>query len=75
MTLYQTMLHRISSTPLQKMYELVEELRGDDISTATKHTKIGLTRMRTKLSQISKLCKEARKELLEMRDDGKIRST
>lgn len=71
---HPTKLHRIDSASLREIYQIVEELKSDDVTTAAKRTKIGMTRMRVKLSQINKLCKDARKELLEMRD-GEIRRT
>lgn len=61
-------LKRIDCPPLHSIYELVDKIRGDELQTAERKTKVGFTRMRTKLSEVAKLCKEARKELLEMRD-------
>lgn len=66
-------VQRVESSSLKKLYVVVEELRSEELTTAEKQTKAGLTRMRVKLSAITKLCKSARKELLEMRD-GKIGS-
>lgn len=61
-------LKRIDSPALQELYKDVDALKSEDITTAKKNTKAGLTRMRVLLSSVSKLCKEVRKELLEMRD-------
>jgi len=65
-------LHRIESAALREIYQIVKEIDSEDISTANRRVKVGLTRIRVKLAQVSKLCKEARKDLLEMRN-GEIR--
>lgn len=64
-------LKRIDCAPLREIYELVDKIRGDELQTAEKKTKVGFTRMRVNLAKLSKACKEARKQLLEMRDGGK----
>jgi hypothetical protein len=71
---HPTKLHRIDSAALRELYQIVDEIKSEDVATAEKRVKIGLTRMRVKLSQVGKLCRDARKDLLEMRD-GKIRRT
>ena len=70
-----TKLYQIDSAALRELYQIVKEIKAEDITTAEKCHKVGLTRLRVKLSQVGKLSKEARKDLLEMRDDGKIRRT
>jgi hypothetical protein len=65
-------LERLDCPALHEIYELVDKIRGDELQTAERKIKVGFTRIRTKLSKVSKLCKEARKQLLEMRD-GKDR--
>ncbi len=72
--IHPTKLHRIDSAALRELYQLVEEINSEDVSTAVGRTKAGLTRIRVKLAQAGKLCKDARKDLLEMRD-GQIRRT
>jgi len=75
MTLDRTFqLARIDSAALREIYTIVDQIRSEDISTANRHTKAGLTRMRGLLSTLSKRCKTAREELLEMRN-GQIRHT
>ncbi len=71
---HPTSLHRIDSASLREIYQIVDELKSEDLTTAIKRTKIGMTRMRVKLLQIGKLCTDARSELQEMRD-GEIRRT
>lgn len=61
-------LERLDIEPLKKLYDLVEEIKSDEIVAANKGHKTAYTRMRTKLSEVSKLCKDARKEILEARD-------
>lgn len=63
-------LKRLDCPALHEIYETIDRIRGDELQTAHKGTKIGYTRMRTKLSKIAKLCKEVRKDLLRMRDGG-----
>lgn len=70
-----TKLHRIDSAALRELYQVVKEIKSEDITTAGKRVKVGLTRMRVKLAEAGKLCKSARKDLLEMRDHGEIRRT
>lgn len=70
-----TKLHRIDSAALRELYQIVEEIKGEDLTTAAGRAKAGLTRMRVKLAEAGKLCKSARKDLLEMRDHGKILRT
>jgi hypothetical protein len=45
------------------MLDVVENARADALQLATKKTKAAKTRLRVKLSEIAKLCKQARKEL------------
>jgi len=64
---------RLDCAALKEIYALVDLIRSDEVQTAERRIKVGYTRMRTKLATLSKLCKAARQELLEMRD-GKVRS-
>ena len=64
-------VQRLNCPALHRLYELVEQARGDELSAANRGTKIALTRLRGKLAQIAKLCKTVRKELLTMRDGKK----
>lgn len=66
-------LKRLDIAELHTLYLEVDELRSDELVVAEKGTKICLTRMRKHLSIISKLCTKVRKELLEIRENGKIR--
>lgn len=65
---------RLECVPLQELYELVDTARCDEIMAADRQKnqkpgeKVAMTRLRVKLSRISKLCKQARKEILVMRD-------
>ena len=65
---------RLECVPLQELYELVDAARCDEIMAADRRAnqkpgeKVAMTRLRVKLSRISKLCKQARKEILVMRD-------
>lgn len=68
-----TPLKRLDCPPLKEIYELIDRVRGDELKTAERGTAAGLTRMRVNLSKISKLCKEARKQLLEMRNGKRKR--
>jgi len=61
-------LDQIDCDALHEIYELVDKIKGDELQTAAKGTKVGLTRMRVNLAKVSKLCKAVRKQLLEMRD-------
>ena len=54
---------KTDSKSLKKIGELVDTIIGDD-EAAAKGTKAALRRMRVGLSELSKLCKEARKEIL-----------
>jgi ribosomal protein S27AE len=68
---------RLECVPLQELYELVDTARCDEIMAADRQKnqkpgeKVAMTRLRVKLSRISKLCKQARKEILVMRDGDK----
>ena len=66
-------LKRLDIAELRELHAVVEELRSEELVAAEKGTKICLTRMRNHLSIISKLCTKVRKELLEIRKNGKIR--
>jgi hypothetical protein len=56
-------LPRIESPAFYAMLDMVENARADALQLATKKTKAAKTRLRVKLSEIAKLCKQARKEL------------
>lgn len=64
---------RLEMHPLQEIYERMEEVLSEELRAADSlHRgvpgwKVAFTRMRVKLSEVSKLCKEARKELLAMK--------
>lgn len=68
---------RLECVPLEALYTLVDEARCDEIMAANRRQnqkpgeKVAMTRLRVKLSRISKLCKQARKEILVMRDGDK----
>jgi hypothetical protein len=53
---------------LVQIYTLIEEVHADD-EAAEGGTKAALRRQRVKLSAISKLCKEARVEILKKMKD------
>lgn len=54
---------RISSDSFYKLLTLVEEAKGDAVATAN-GKKVARTRLRNKMSEIAKLCREVRKEIL-----------
>lgn len=54
---------RISSDSFYQLLTLVEEAKGDAIYVA-RGKKVARTRLRNKMSQIAKLCREVRKEVL-----------
>lgn len=64
-------VERLECDALHDIYELVEQMRGDELAAAQRQTKVAFTRLRGKLAQIAKLCKTARKEFLIMRDGEK----
>jgi len=64
-------LTRMENEELEEIYRLVDEVRADEIKYARAGTKASLTRMRTRLSRVSNLCKTVRKELLAIRDGRK----
>ena len=51
-------------TALQKIYDLIEAIKQDDPDIDAKWSKSGGRRMRVSLSELGKLCKQARVELL-----------
>lgn len=68
-------IERLKCPSLQTIYELVKQIQSDDIKAADcrergkRGGKVALTRIRVKLSKVANLCKEARKEILGMRED------
>lgn len=56
---------RMRSDALYQMFDLVNEMRADAVMAATSHRgcKRATTQVRVKLSQVAKLCKQARKEI------------
>lgn len=56
---------RLHSDALYQMFDLVNEMRADAVMAATSHRghKRATTQVRVKLSQVAKLCKQARKEI------------
>lgn len=56
-------LPKLDSPSLDAMEPLFEEIRADAFQAA-RGNKSARTRVRVKLSQLAKLCKEARKEIL-----------
>jgi hypothetical protein len=66
-------VERLSSESLEKIYDLMEHILSDELAAADKLKrekvgwKVAFTRIRVKLSEVSKLCKEARKEILAMK--------
>lgn len=53
-----------------KVLVAVEDLKADAIKFFAKGNKSAGTRLRVGLAAISKLCKEARQEIQEMKDKG-----
>lgn len=66
----ESKLKRLDCEALHQIYELVDQVRGDELAAAHKGTKAAFTRMRVQLSEVSKLCKQVRKHLLKMRNGG-----
>lgn len=66
-------VQRLPSPALEEIYLLIEQILGDELGAAEKLSrgkggwKVALTRIRVKLSKVSSLCKEARKEILAMK--------
>lgn len=56
---------RLHSDALYQMFDLVNEMRADAVMAATgrRGCKQATTQVRVKLSQVAKLCKQARKEI------------
>ena len=67
-------LEHVDSPALTTLYNLVEELKAEDLRTAKRKVKAGATRLRKILMQIDHQCKAARKDLIGMVHDGQIRS-
>lgn len=63
---------RLPAPALEEIYQLMEQVLSEELLAADKLKrrkigwKVALTRIRVKLSRVSKLCKDARKEILAM---------
>jgi len=64
-------LNRFDSDELRELYELIDEIRAEELRFTNTKKPIRprgcLTRMRTRLSKVSNLCKAVRHDLLETR--------
>ena len=56
-------LKKLRSAAYYEILEVVEELRAEGFAVANRGLKGARTRLRTKLSALSKLCAQARKEI------------
>jgi hypothetical protein len=65
-------LKRLNSTELQELYQLIDEIRSEELKfancTRPVRPRAALTRMRTRLSKAANLCKAVRKDLLDTRE-------
>jgi len=61
-------LEHVDCAQLREIYDLVDKIKGYEIKAANVGHKVNYTRMRTNLSAVARLCKDARKRLLELRD-------